>query len=177
MAKGKRKSYGVYLESELMDSLAFQSLNGKAVRFYLAFLQRRRFAKKKIGKRKVKVCTNKDEIVFTYAEGEKMGFPKSTFKRLQQELIDRGFIDVVETGAGLFRCANIYSLSDRWEKFGKPDFVPAAKQRRSQIGFRKGHPPYGNQNKTVIENGNGHVTESGKGSALAVTEISNGSKR
>ena len=144
----------MYLESELINSKAFQSLNGKAVRFYLAFLQRRRFAEKKIGKRKQKVCTNKDEIVFTYAEGERMGFPRSTFKRLQECLIKRGFLDIVETGAGFARISNVYSLSARWKKYGTPDFVAAVSPRRGKIGFKKGHVPYGNQNIIITEIGN-----------------------
>ena len=151
MPTKRTNSHGVYVESDLINSKAFQSLNGKAVRFYLAFLQRRRFVDKKVGKRKRKVCTNKDEIVFTYAEGEGMGFPKSTFKRLQECLIDRGFLDIVETGAGFH---NVYSLSERWQKYGTPDFVTSTSPRRGMVGFKKGHAPYGNQNKIITESGN-----------------------
>jgi hypothetical protein len=154
MPKNKPKSYGVYLESELINSNAFLSLNGKAVHFYLVFLQRRRFVFKKIGKRKVKDCVNKDEIVFTYAEGEAMGFPRATFKRLQECLIERGFLDIVETGAGYARIPNIYSLSERWKKYGTPGFVASTNPSRGMVGFKKGHAPYGNQNKIITENGN-----------------------
>ena len=161
MPTKRTNSHGVYVESDLINSKAFQSLNGKAVRFYLAFLQRRRFVDKKVGKRKRKVCTNKDEIVFTYAEGEGMGFPKSTFKRLQECLIDRGFLDIVETGAGFARIPNVYSLSERWQKYGTPDFVTSTSPRRGMVGFKKGHAPYGNQNKIITESGNSIVTENG----------------
>ena len=154
MPTKRTNSHGVYVESDLINSKAFQSLNGKAVRFYLAFLQRRRFVDKKVGKRKRKVCTNKDEIVFTYAEGEGMGFPKSTFKRLQECLIDRGFLDIVETGAGFARIPHVYSLSERWQKYGTPDFVTSTSPRRGMVGFKKGHAPYGNQNKIITESGN-----------------------
>ena len=161
MPKKIRKSFGVYLEAELIESKAFQSLNGKAVHFYLAFLQRRRFVEKRIGKRKVKDCDNKDEIVFTYAEGEGLGFPRATFKRLQACLIERGFLDIVETGAGYARIPNVYSLSERWKKFGTPDFVASESRPRGMVGFKKGHAPYGNQNKIITTNGNCRVTGNG----------------
>ena len=161
MPTKRTNSHGVYVESDLINSKAFQSLNGKAVRFYLAFLQRRRFVDKKVGKRKRTVCTNRDQIVFTYAEGEGMGFPKSTFKRLQECLIDRGFLDIVETGAGFARIPNVYSLSERWQKYGTPDFVTSTSPRRGMVGFKKGHAPYGNQNKIITESGNSIVTENG----------------
>ncbi len=165
MAKNKKKSYGVYLPVELIDSKAFQSLKGKLVQFLLCFYQRRIFVTRKIGKRKQKVCINKDEIVFTYAEGKALGFPVSTFMRYQKILTDLGFIDIAETGAGLFRSANIYSISDRWEKYGTAGYIPPGKLPRAKIGFKKGHRPYGNQNKIVTEIGNGSVTKTGNSSA------------
>ena len=127
----------------------------------MAFLQRRRFVERRIGKRKVKDCKNKDQIVLTYAEGEELGFPRATFKRLQECLIERGFLDIVETGAGFARIPNVYSLSERWKKYGTSDFVTSTSPRRGMVGFKKGHTPYGNQNKTITENGNSVVTESG----------------
>mgnify|MGYP005642145381 FL=1 len=165
MAKNKRKSYGVYLEVELIESKAFQCLKGKLVQFLLCFYQRRIFRNQKIGKRKKKICINKHEIVFTYAEGKELGFPESTFMRYQKVLIDLGFIDIAETGAGLFRSANIYSISDRWEKYGTADYIPPGKLPRAKIGFKKGHRPYGNQNKIVTEIGSGSVTKTGNSSA------------
>ena len=177
MAKSFKKSYGVFLEPELIESKAFQSLKGRQVQFLLCFYQRRVFRKIKVRGRKTKVCTNKDEIVFTYAEGDELGFPTSTFDRYQKALMDVGFIDIAETGGGLFRSANIYSISDRWKKYGTSEYVPPSKPPRAKAGFKKGHRPYGNQDRKVTGSGKGSVTESGNGSHIAVTKNDNGSQR
>ena len=39
---------------------------------------------------------------------------KPTFLKAKQELIDKGFIDVVQNNKNLRR-ANIYAFSDRWK--------------------------------------------------------------
>lgn len=40
---------------------------------------------------------------------------KPTFQKAKQELIDKGFIDVIQNNKNL-RKANIYAFSDRWKK-------------------------------------------------------------
>ena len=39
---------------------------------------------------------------------------KPTFQKAKQELIDKGFIDVIQNNKNL-RKANIYAFSDRWK--------------------------------------------------------------
>lgn len=164
MPKSSRRSYGVFLDSDLLESPAFYKLNGSAIRVLMRFYQRRKINTKKVGKRTIKEIVNNGEIVFTYDNAMDLGFPKATFQRALNALIECGFIDIAQTGAGLYRSATFYSISDRWQQYGTPKFIPFVKPRRGKTGFKKGHRPYGNQNKTITRSDNGSVTKSGNDS-------------
>jgi hypothetical protein len=87
---------------------------------------------------------NNSELTFSYVEAEKMGYSKSGFMRYRNELIDHGFLVIAETGAGLYKSANLYALSNEWKKFGRPEFGPQKRESRRDRypGFKKGHPHY-----------------------------------
>jgi len=64
------------------------------------------------------------EFSFPYSEGERYGFSPSTFSKVIQELVRRGFIDPVDKG-GLKsdgKSCNLFRLSNRWLKYGTKDF-------------------------------------------------------
>ncbi|MDO8282537.1 MAG: hypothetical protein Q7U10_07940 [Thermodesulfovibrionia bacterium] len=64
------------------------------------------------------------EFTFSYSEGERYGFSASTFSKVIQELVRKGFIDPVDKG-GLRsdgKSYNLFKLSRRWEKYGNKDF-------------------------------------------------------
>lgn len=67
------------------------------------------------------ICT------FHYSEAEKLhGIPRKSFSRGLQELHSLGFVDVHEKG-GLWNgnqwTETLYRKSERWRKYGTPDFV------------------------------------------------------
>ena len=100
MAKNTSRSGGVFLERNLLESEAFNSLRtGTAYRVFLIFYRKRQMAK--LG-RKGKgnwVITNNGEITFSYAEAErKYGISYGAFRNAIDELMKRGFLDIEESG-------------------------------------------------------------------------------
>jgi len=178
----RSRGYGVYLEPELIESQAFQSLNGTAIKVLIRFYQRRVFPNRSQKKRRPgtrqepRPILNNGKIVFTFAQAEKLGFPRATFMRALDMLVDRGFIDVAETGSGLFRSTTYYAISDRWRKYGTPEFLVQRRSRGARSGFPKGHPAYGNQARTDTGNGNGAVTISSNGPRKTITRSGNTSQ-
>jgi hypothetical protein len=92
------------------------------------------------------------EFNFSYSEAARYGFAPSTFSKVIQELVRKGFIDPVDKG-GLRsdgRSYNIFRLSRRLEKYGSAAFegiewkcfLPRqrkkATSKREQCSFKKG---------------------------------------
>jgi len=156
MARSKRGSpdrAGVYLEAEIINSRAFQTLSGTEIRVLLRFYQRRDFRSHvDPSRRQIKVLVNNGEIDFSFVAAEKEGFSRSTFMRCRNKLVKVGFIDIAQTGAGMYRSLNLYAISDRWKKYGTPDFKEAERPKRPRfkegIGFQKGHEAWGKRRKS-----------------------------
>jgi len=64
------------------------------------------------------------EFHFSYAEGIRLGFANSTFHKIIQELVRKGFVDPVAKGGMKSDCKsyNAFKLSRRWEEYGKEGF-------------------------------------------------------
>jgi len=92
---------------------------------------------------------NTYHIIFTQEEIKKI-MAIGTFYKSRDQLIERGFIDVIERG-GLEKQPAIYGLSNRWKKYGTKDFVKIdIKKILPKIyktKFKKGHKFKGNQFK------------------------------
>ena len=119
------------LERELAESAPFRQLSGTAIRIYLAFLTKRQVIKRRVPKKEdFYETTNNGEIVFTYKEAEnKHGIKEGTFRENRDRLVELGFIDIAQSGAGIYKCKTLYAISERWRKYGTPDFL--AKPRRA----------------------------------------------
>ncbi len=162
MTKSQSGKNIIWTDRELRESEAFRYLTKSSLLVLMDF-----YAKRQVDKKTKKRMTNNGELFFTYAEAEQKGYTRATFQRALDQLIERGFIDVTFTGAGLYKSASQYALSDRWQKFGRSDFVPAERnphQRNTHHGFQSGssHPSspcgYGNV-KNVITPDNGDEDE------------------
>ncbi len=92
---------------------------------------------------------NEHNIIFTYQDAEKI-MSKSTFIKSRNQLIERGFIDVIKRG-GLEKQPVIYGLSNRWKKYGTEEFIKVNIKdilpRMYKIRFKRGHKFMGNQYK------------------------------
>lgn len=132
-------SAGVYLESELLDSVALKELGKWEWKVYLRFLQKRIISKPKWNKNRSaeKIVVNNGEIIFTYGEAEKMGIAKREFRNSIDGLIKLGFIDINKQGSGGWqRDATTYFISERWKRWGTPNFqqTPNPRKRNTKQG-------------------------------------------
>ncbi len=140
MSKGRV----IVVEQELLKSKAWFSLSGAAPAMYTLFLTKRRYEKAGTRNNKQKVLVNGREITFYYREAQKnYGITQSRFTRAIDQLVDRGFIDIVEPGNGTARIGTKYGISERWRKYGTPEFVV---HRREPVkrGFCKTHDQHKN---------------------------------
>ena len=122
----------------LHRSLAFQKLTKKAVTVLLEFLYRRKMVEtSKTGKGKQWIISNNGEIIFTYDEAyKKFGMARSTFRSCLDQLVEFGFINIAHAGGGMNRDCSEYAISDRWEKYGKEQFINKSRQKDTRgLGF------------------------------------------
>lgn len=135
-------SKGTWLEREMIESIAFRQLSGTAVRVLLLFrLKQRKERRRVAGRKSIWVTTNNGELVFTYKEAKsRFGIKQGAFRDALDSLISRGFLDIAETGAGLFKSATLYSISERWRDFAGDKFKAARRKRDTRrLGFQGRH--------------------------------------
>ena len=133
----------VVVNRKLLESRAFNDLDGKASKVLFWFLAKRRFIWDRSSKRQRWVQTNNGEIVFTYEEAaEKHGYSPQVFSRLLGDLVSKGFIDIAKPGIGVGRVATKYSISRRWQEYGTDEFKVVKRVKRASHKFPKGkdHP-------------------------------------
>ncbi|MGA7876411.1 MAG: hypothetical protein WCA08_12180 [Desulfoferrobacter sp.] len=133
------------LDNVLIDSPAMLALaaskSGYPMLVYLHFLQKRITDKKanrlKQGQSHKKTrFVNARQLTFSYQEAEALGINNRAFNHAIDRLIDLGFIDLVKPGHGLVKGElSIYGLSDRWQKYGTPQFERASRTKAPGYGF------------------------------------------
>ena len=166
----------------MVKSEAWLSLSGAAIIVYLIFRTKCRIDKLqgKPGKRR-RVILNNGEIVFTYSEAQKKyGISASRFRRAIDELLAKGFIDIAATGAGLYKVATWYAISDRWREYGTSEFKQATRTKRSigYPGFKAGNTHWQKAGKkiTTAKNAHGAVYTIEHGELLAMRTNEHGRK-
>jgi len=113
----------IWIERELVKSLAFGKLTGAAPRVLLVFFTKRQMVSIKVGKREVWDCANNGALEFTYDEArDRYKLTDHRFTRALDQLITCGFLDVEHAGGQLQRDKSLYRLSDRWRAFDRADF-------------------------------------------------------
>lgn len=127
---------GIRLPYQLESSKAYLSLTGKAPHVLLLFLRKRKMSQVSRGEW---IITNNGEIEFTYLEAKRYGINKGQFTRAIDQLIDRGFLSVEETGGAYRRHKSLYRLIDNWKWYGTKDFKPGEARRPDPVkrGYRK----------------------------------------
>jgi len=138
----KKTGKGVYGEDmrELLESLAFGALTATSIRVYFAFLARRQMENVTVGNKKGWTCINNGQIVFPYREAEqKFHLNMTTFARAITQLVEYGFLDIAHAGGGLQGDCTLYTISDRWKKWGTPEFEKKERQKDNRrLGFQAG---------------------------------------
>jgi len=141
----ERKRDKMFVSRKQITSKAFLSLKtAAACQVLMIFLNKCRYEKVQIkpGTRdKEWRITNNGEIQFTYTEAkQKYGISAGRFTRAIDNLVEKGLIDIEKSGFGLHKDITLYAISNRWEKYGTDEFVPAKRPRRpEQLGFSKGN--------------------------------------
>lgn len=111
--------------NDMMESVAWQALSRSQISLYLT-LKSKYTAKVSSG---MLISDNARDISMPTKEAAKMYSNLNTFRNDIDALIEAGFIDLVQSGWNT-RTANIYGLSDRWKKYGQPNYEVPVKYLR-----------------------------------------------
>ncbi len=133
----------IWIPKQLLKSSAFLALRTPTAHKVLAIFWTKRQMSQvgRRGKERWEV-TNNGEIEFTYREAKtKYGILQGAFRDAIDELRDKGFLDIAESGAGLYKSANRYTMSERWRLYGTPDYEKPKPRPKGPMnkGFRKGN--------------------------------------
>jgi len=143
MSSHRNHSRVAVIEQRLLKSKAYRSLRTPTAYFVLGvFWTKRQMVKVRHNRRQEWDVSNSGEIVFTYKEAKEVyGISYGAFRSAIDELRDKGFIDIAQGGAGVFKAANLYAMSGRWKLYGTPEYEPPKPRPRGPInkGFKKGN--------------------------------------
>lgn len=115
---------------ELLNSKAICEIKGAmTIRALLRFYQKRRWIK-----RRQKIDFIDEPLAFTYAEAQELGIGRSRFHEIIQVLHRLGFIDIEHQGGGLMKDYSRYRISERYRKYGTPDFEHREKKKSVRHG-------------------------------------------
>lgn len=132
-----------WLERLMVDAPVWRGLTNTAKIVYMDFLLKRQMNPDDTG---MYYIANNGNIQYTYNEAKNKGIPYASFQRAIDELIEKGFLSVTNTGMGMYKGCTTYSIDDRWKLYGKPEFKirkrPKQKRWNKQVGFQKGHVPH-----------------------------------
>ena len=127
----------IWIEDEMFYSEAFSCLTASGIKTLMRCLQKRKW---ETG-RKRKIIYTDDGFVFPYAEAEALKIAKTTqyWKNLIK-LVEVGFLDVVHQGGWYQKHEkekdySVYKLSERWRKYGTPEFEKIEKPKALPDSF------------------------------------------
>lgn len=135
---------GIYLESDLLRSEAFNSLSKWALKVYLIFLTKRVITTvKSKDKSATRTIANNGEITFCYSEARAKGIAEREFRNAIDELIGKGFLDLTHQGSGgKDKDMSRYTIDVRWKKWNTPEFAPPKMPRQKYTQGGRGWKVY-----------------------------------
>jgi predicted lipoprotein with Yx(FWY)xxD motif len=134
----------LYVAKDILEHEAFRSLTGTAKNVLFDFVLKFEFDQvKKPRRKKENVLKNEKNLVYTYLEAAEKGMSAGVFIRAIDELINKGWFNIVHAGHGgkgpdgKHGDVTRYEYSDRWKHYGTPLFVanPRKKDTREGRGF------------------------------------------
>ena len=134
----RSRTWSVRVSHDLLHSQAYKSLKygpGLKVLNWSHEKIRVRLDKKRRGFMRYEVVNN-GEFVFPYSEAILRGLTVNQFSRALKELLGLGFIDVKKFGSGMMEDPTVFTLSQRWKEFGKPNFISKEWPKSEMYGFR-----------------------------------------
>jgi hypothetical protein len=97
---------------------------------------------------------NDGEISFPYSEAHFRGLTDQQFSKALKELHARGFIDIKKPGSGLMGDYTVFTISQRWKEFGRPNFKYVEFPKSNYFGYRR-------MKKKKINDGNSLLANDG----------------
>lgn len=145
--KHRVSSAVIVMQQRMIKSPAWLSLGSAAKDIYLLLRcqcivdKEATAAQKKRQKQSGAVFKNGRELILTYSQAQDYGISAGRFRRGVDELVERGFIDIVRTGFGLHKVPTLYGLSERWRHWGTDSFDPSDRPKAAQgnMGFQPGN--------------------------------------
>lgn len=103
----------------VLNSAAYRSMSYTARSALPYFL-----GKPKVPFNRTDYITN--DFQFTYPEAGRLGYARSTFHGVIEQLVRYGFIDPVDKGGlrGHGKTSSLFKLSSRWQNYGTEKFLP-----------------------------------------------------
>jgi len=136
----------ISIEKRLLKSEAWRGLTGIQKNVYSDFLLKRRLSPNpntKKGRKKEWIITNNGQLEYCYSEAKKKGISPDSFRNAIDALTSRGLIDIEHLGSGGWKGDKTkYAISNRWRKWGTPEFSPGEvrpKDRRQGRGWAAYH--------------------------------------
>jgi hypothetical protein len=139
--KGRLKS-GTWLERDLFNSRAFWALRGAAPQLLIRFLGKRDIGNDGNGHYKVK---NAHNITMTYLELENLwtkkpkgkveGIERKRIIRAIDELLAKGFIEIIHRGGAYQQDKTIYALSENWRLWREGMICSKRSKETRQKGY------------------------------------------
>ena len=131
MGRKKKAPSGTWVTREMIMSKAFTSLSGGAKQVLLMFLLKRDMTKQH-------VCSNCDSLTMTYLELENMhgegdGMARTAIVYSIEQLLGRGFIQVIRQGGGYQKDKSVYGLTEDW-RFWVPGSVIRTRTKGRSAG-------------------------------------------
>lgn len=152
----------VALPNRLVDSNAFKALTtGASLQTLVWFWQMVEYEKRKRKVRKgraetsvgkIDLIKHNGELSFTYQEAGWRGMTDRRFSRALKDLYRLGFIDITRLGRGVKGEYNKYAISNRWQKYGTPEWEEIPYPENFHEGFRSSVHPKKSKKKIADEN-------------------------
>jgi hypothetical protein len=173
MGKKKKNGYGkgTFVETSMILSKAFMSLGNKgtsptvsssSVNILMMLLAKRQYSMSKDHKGVKKLeRVDDNKFTLTYKELENRGLSRGSITRGFDELLAKGFIEVVDPGGAFEKHKAVYSLEDTyllWTSTSKQIFSQRAKDvhRGYQDKNRRGKPE-----STLVNDTHPHACQRG----------------
>jgi len=145
----------IYITKELQESPPYRSLSRVGLLLYGDFLAKRIMKPIRRNKKKVWVCENNGQIIYTYDEAEEKGFSRDQFRNGIDELQEKGLLDITHQGKGGRKPhrgtgdVSTYWIDDRWKDWGPEGCNrPPRKPRRKDTRQGRGWPLYHKKKQT-----------------------------
>ena len=132
----------IFIEPDLFYSEAFKVLSSSAsaIKTLMRCLQKRKWDRTKIHGKKQIVYYDDNGFIFPYREAAFLGIGTTQYWSNIKKLIELGFLDLVYQGGWYQKHAkekdySVYKNSERWRKYGTPEFVQVEKPKALQEQF------------------------------------------